>query len=194
MGQDRRAFVFMSDMVSRDYENYEIARVFPNLKEIIFLCAKPENLFKYSMRKSALQLQPLRPGRYVETGPKRHYLTERRSLRIEKLIRKQHGKPLDTDGDENEEERNEDGYGVGFLGDGDEKLKYEEEDPTDFIGQGEHGFRRYSRWEDKRKEFEDMLHSAFTDDDGVLYHDRDSDTRISIPIIPFCGITELEGE
>ncbi|KAF7932152.1 uncharacterized protein EAE97_009173 [Botrytis byssoidea] len=135
------------------YENCEIACVFPNLKEIIFLCAKPENLFKYSMRNSALQLQPLRPGRYVETGPKRHYLTERRSLRIEKLIRKQHGKPLDTDDEKYQGERDEDGYGVGFLGDGDEELKREEEDPTDFIGQGEHGFREYLRWEDKREEY-----------------------------------------
>ncbi|TGO48963.1 hypothetical protein BOTNAR_0451g00080 [Botryotinia narcissicola] len=146
------------------------------------------------MRKYALQLQPLRPGRYVETGPKRYDLTERRSLRIEKLIRKQHGKPLDTDGEKDQEERDEDGYRVGFLDDGDEELKDEEEDPTDLIGQGEHGFREYSRWEDKRKEYEDMFHAAFTDHDGVLCHDRDLDTRISIPRITFCSITELEGE
>ncbi|KAF7927275.1 hypothetical protein BELL_0712g00030 [Botrytis elliptica] len=108
-------------------ENYEIARVFPNLKEIIFLWAKPENLLKYRG--------------------------------------------------------------------GDEKNKCtEEEDPADDIGQGERGFREYSRWEDKRKEFEDMLHAAFTDRYGALYHDRDSDTRIRIPRSTFCGIKELEGE
>ncbi|TGO21463.1 hypothetical protein BPAE_0218g00160 [Botrytis paeoniae] len=66
------------------------------------------------------------------------------------------------------------------------------EDPTDDTGQGENGFEDYSRWEDKRKEFEDMFHAAFTDHDGLLYHDRDSDPRISISKITFYGITELE--
>ncbi|KAF5875346.1 putative integral membrane protein [Botrytis fragariae] len=173
--------------------NYEIARVFPNLKEIIFVCARPENLDKYSKRRSALQFVPLRAGRYVQSGPRRHYLTERSSLRIEKLIRKQHGKPLDTDDEEEEEEREEEECDAGFLGDGDEKNKYtEEEDPTDDTGQGEDGFEDYSRWEDKRKEFEDMFHAEFTESDGLLYHERDSDPRISIPKITFYGITELE--
>ncbi|TGO49516.1 hypothetical protein BCON_0208g00190 [Botryotinia convoluta] len=127
-------------------KNYEIARVFPNLKEIIFVCAKPENLDKYSMRRSALQLRPLRPGKYVQSGPRRQYLTERRSLRIEKLIRKQRGKPLETDDDEEEEEGEDEESNDDFSGDGDEKHKYaEEEDPTDDTGQGENGFGDYLR-------------------------------------------------
>ncbi|KAF7883195.1 uncharacterized protein EAF02_005115 [Botrytis sinoallii] len=146
------------------------------------------------MRKSALQLRPLRPRKYVESGPRRHYLTERRSMRIEKLIRKQHGKPLETDDDEEGDEEEDEEYNIYFLGGGDEKNKYtEEEDPADDIGQGERGFRECSLWEDKRKEFEDMLHAAFTDRDGVLYHDRDLDTRISIPRITFLWYQRIRG-
>ncbi|KAF7895613.1 uncharacterized protein EAF01_009575 [Botrytis porri] len=174
--------------------NYQIAHLFPNLKEIVFVCAKPWNVDKYSKRRSALQFVPLRAGRYVQSGPCRNYLTERRSLRIERLIRKQNGKPLDTydDDDDDDEERDEEKFGVGFLGDGDEKNEHDNEDPTDDAGQGENGFKYYSRWEDKRKEFEDMFHAAFTNSDGLLYHERDSDPRISIPKITFYGITELK--